>query len=162
MPKTQSKPLDGARGKRADPTWQAQDILSRRDHSEAEVRGKLRRKGFTPDQIDMAIRWLQEKRLLNDAAFARRYIAAVLSAKAVGRRWLKHKLQEKGIAASIQEEALNAALAPEQETALAERAAAAWQRAHSQHASDRQRLVRHLLSRGFSWETISRALSALQ
>ena len=149
-------------GKRTDPLYQAQDILSRRDHSTAEVQNKLKRKGFTTEQISVAIHWLQEKRLLDDARFAERYIANTLAAKAVGRRWLQNKLREKGVAAALVESALNTALTPEQEHTHAQRAAATWRRIHSREATDQGRLTRHLLSRGFSWEVVGDVVKNLE
>jgi regulatory protein len=146
MSKTQSK--------RTDPYYQAQDILSRRDHSAHEVRGKLLKKGFSPEQVTTVLQWLHDKKLVNDKQFAQRYIDSILRGKAVGRRWLKHKLKEKGVASDIIEHALAAAFEGDREQELAAAAADTWRRSHPRHATDRARLTRHLLSRGFSFATV--------
>ena len=46
--------------------YQAQAILSRRDHAEAEMRQKLNNKGFSGEEVQEAVDWLYEKKLLND------------------------------------------------------------------------------------------------
>lgn len=136
--------------KRSDPLYQAQAILSRRDHSAAEIRQKLARKGFSPGEINQAVGWLTDNNLLDDAKFARTYTESMLRVKPVGPRWLKAKLRQKGIASAIIAETLAEAFALIQEEELARQAAA-------RHApGDKNRLYRFLLSRGFSNEVIER------
>lgn len=154
-------------GKRGDPYYQAQDILSRRDHSEAEVRDKLRRKKFTDSQIDPVITQLKEKRLLDDQRFATTYIENTVLFKPVGPRWLKMKLRSKRVADGLIEAALSEAFTGDRETQLLQQAAATWRRSHRPPASDsshnsrlhQQRLYRFLISRGFSSGKISDLLS---
>lgn len=143
--------------KRSNPIWVAQDILSRRDHSEAEVKQKLQRKGFSSTQIAATLAWLHEKKLLNDRLFAERYVASVLRGKAVGRRWLSQKLREKGVPAATSEAVIGEALSSEREKELVQQAAKTWQRLHPATKDDQVRLQRFLLSRGFSFEVIEGA-----
>ena len=142
--------------KRTDPDYQAQAILSRRDHSIFEVQTKMRRKGFTAAQIHSAITKLKKLRLLDDHAFARKYVKETLHFKAVGPRWLVRGLKQKGIGESIIKEALAKNLTPAREQELINQAAAKWRRLHpstgsGQAPKDRQRLTRFLVSRGFSY-----------
>lgn len=139
----------GSMSKRSDPIYQAQAILSRRDHSVAEVKQKLARQGFSPEQETQAINWLVDNRLLDDTKFAAAYVTSILGAKPVGRRYLTSKLKQKGVAGSIIQKVLAELVPPERETELAEQAAARWARVHPQHATDKNRLLRFLLSRGF-------------
>lgn len=145
-------------GKRTDPFYQAQDILSRRDHTEFELRAKLKKKGFGPDTINSVIAWLQDKRLLDDQKFTERYIVNTLQRKPVGPRWIVHKLKQKGIAPGVIEESLGAYLSVEHQEELARQAANSWRRQRPQYKDDKQRLQRFLLSRGFSFEAISSAV----
>ena len=145
--------------KRTDPDYQAQAILSRRDHSIFEVQTKMRRKGFTAAQIRSAITKLKKLRLLDDHAFARKYVKETLHFKAVGPRWLVRGLKQKGIGESIIKEALAKNLTPAREQELINQAAAKWRRLHPQYSSDRQRLTRFLISRGFTAPAISSVLS---
>lgn len=141
-------------GKRTDPFYQAQDILSRRDHTEFELRAKLKKKGFGPDTINSTIAWLQGKRLLNDQKLTERYIINTLQTKPVGPRWIAQKLRQKGIAPAVIEESLGAYLSLDRQKELARQAANSWRRQRSQYKDDKQRLQRFLLSRGFSFEAI--------
>ncbi len=147
--------------KRANPIYQAQDILSRRDHSEFEVRTKLKRKKFSPQEIDRAINWLYGNKLLNDAAFTQRYIDSILLGKPVGPRWLTQKLREKRIDSSIIEDALAETFAEGKEEELARDAATRWRRSHPSKASDKQKLQNFLISRGFSFDAVGAAAASL-
>lgn len=140
----------------------AQDILSRRDNSEYELRQKLGKKGVYGSELEETIAWLKAKKYLNDAATARHYIEGMLRTRAVGKRYLQHKLQQKRIAPDVIKEALNELLDETQEKALLKKAAAAWQRTHPKKADDKIRLSRFLLSRGFSGYFIQQQLESLE
>lgn len=148
--------------KRDNPYYQAEAILSRRDHSVKELKQKLKRKGFSAEQINTVTAWLIQRKLLNDEQMARRYVEWTLQSKAVGPRWLQFKLRERGINGSIIEKIVSevAGKYPEEETA--ERAMDTWRRVHPQKANDRERLMRFLASRGFSQECISNCLLLLR
>lgn len=145
----------GVMKKRDNPIYQVQAILSRRDHSVSEVRRKLKAKWFSPEQIDEAITWAQEQQLLDDESFAQKYIESVMRSKAVGRRWLQHKLREKGVSAGVVEQTLAQSYPPELEQAKVGEATQSWRRQHPGKAGDRDKLMRFLLSRGFGQGAIS-------
>jgi len=46
-------------------------IVAQRDHSTAEIKQKLIRKGFSPDLVDYAVNELLRLEYLNDEEFAR-------------------------------------------------------------------------------------------
>lgn len=145
-------------GKRQDVFYQAQAVLSRRDHSVAEVKAKLARKGFTTDEIAKTLDFLQEKKLLDDARFAKAYAQSILRAKPVGPRYLSAKLKQKGVGEEIIRNAIDEAFSVSpvsRETELAHQAADQWRRLHPKYASDKQRLFRFLASRGFTQDAIS-------
>lgn len=144
--------------KRQDPVYQAQDILARRDHSEYEVRVKLGRKGFSPQQIDDTITKLTQAKLLDDEKFAIKFVANTLQFKKVGPRWLIHKLQEKRVATEIIEPAVYQFFDDTKEERLATEAAEAWCKSHARYARDPERLTRFLISRGFSYEAATKAI----
>lgn len=147
--------------KRENPRYQAQDILSRRDHSEFEVRQKLRRKGFTVEQVDDTIAWLTEHRLLNDERFAALFVDNTLRFKAVGPRWLVLKLQQKGIHPDLIEPAVYGVIDDKREHELAEQAAVSWRRRRGDSAASRDKLIRFLVSRGFSYEVAMDVVSGM-
>lgn len=133
-----------------DPKYIAQDILSRRDNSEWELRQKLAKKGVHSEEIEATIAWLKQKKYLNDEVFAQKYIESILRTKAVGKRYLAHKLKAKRIASEVINATLQELGGEEAEKALAQKAARAWQKSHPKHAQDKMRLSRFLASRGFS------------
>lgn len=147
--------------KRTDPIYQAQDILSRRDHAEFEVRQKLKRKGFTPAQVEEAVAWLYTHRLLDDRAFARRFVESTLLMKPVGPRYLQFKLKQKGVASSIIDEAISAALAERSEAEILQEAIEKWRRSHPRYQHDRERLTRYLVARGFSMHHVRDSVATL-
>ncbi|HBE90035.1 MAG: hypothetical protein A3E37_03435 [Candidatus Andersenbacteria bacterium RIFCSPHIGHO2_12_FULL_46_9] len=147
--------------KRTNPYYVAQDILSRRDHSEFELRTKMRRKKFSPAEIDDAVAKLKKLNLINDQNFASMFIENTLLFKSVGPKYLAHKLKQKGLMSSLIEAALAAAFTPGREVKLASQAATAWGRTHHPKNTDRneskkyqQRLIRLLAARGFSFSVI--------
>lgn len=136
--------------KAKDIRYVAQDILSRRDNSEYEIKQKLLKKGFPLDEIEATIAWLKSKKYLSDILFAQRYVAQILRSKAVGKKYIAYKLEQKKIARSIIEEVLSEYVPDDVEKKLAKKAAANWKKVHARHAADKNRLTRFLLSRGFS------------
>lgn len=142
--------------KRQDVFYQAQAILSRRDHSVAEVKAKLRRKGFTEEEGAKAVAFLQEQNLLDDARFARAYVNSLLASKPVGPRYLSAKLKQKGIAESIINETLLGLPAEASgEGRGVKQAAEQWKKLHPKYADDKNRLFRFLASRGFTPDAVS-------
>lgn len=135
--------------KSTNPHWAAQDILSRRDNSEFEMRQKLARQGFQAEEIEETITWLKEKKLINDAVLARRYTESIIRTKAVGRRYVSYKLKEKRISDEAIQEALAELMSEEVQKELAQKATETWQKQHKKHAQDKNRLRRFLMSRGF-------------
>lgn len=152
--------------KRTNPYYVAQDILSRRDHSEFELRTKMRRKKFSPAVIDDVLAKLKKLNLINDKNFTAMFIENTLLFKAVGPKYLSYKLKQKGIKSSLIEAALADAFVPDREIELARQAATAWRRTHHPKNNDlqetnrhRQRLTRTLASRGFSFSAIESAIT---
>ena len=75
-------------------------LLSRREHSESELRQKLNRREFPADEIDIAIERLLEKNYLSDTRFAQstcRYRAS----RGYGWRYIANELKQKGVCSTI-------------------------------------------------------------
>ena len=134
------------------PYNKALDILSRRDHSEHEMRQKLKKYGASSEEISAVVTALQYKKLLDDAQFAERYAESMLRQKPVGPLWITAKLLQKGIDRSLAEEVVSRCFPAGAEEKLAAKAARQWKQLHPAKADDKQRLARFLASRGFrSW-----------
>ena len=85
-------------------------LLKVREHSEREVRDKLALKGFTPRVQERVLAYAREARLVDDALFARLWVASRIK-RPFGARRLRWELEHKGIAPSLIEEALSVAAA---------------------------------------------------
>ncbi len=72
--------------------------LDSRPRSAAEVRERLRRREFTPEQIDIAVQRLVDLRLIDDAAFAKFWVEARQRSRSRGVGALRDELRRKGIA----------------------------------------------------------------
>ncbi len=147
--------------KRQDHLYQAQAILARRDHSEFEVRQKMKRKGFDTEQIDKAISWLKGHKILNDENFTNAFVVNTLRFKSVGPLWITQRLKAKGVSSEIIELAVDKFLTDDQQLSQANRAIKQWQQTHERYKNDKQRLRRFLLARGFTFEVITSVLSQL-
>ncbi len=128
-------------------------LLTRRDHSRAELTAKLAAQAESADQLNQVLDKLQAERLLSDHRFASQRVAA--RAGRYGNARLKQELRQQGVG----DEDIAAAL-PEggDETA---RCRAVWARKfdglpHS--AEERAKQMRFLQYRGFSGEAIRRVM----
>ena len=83
----------------------ASDLLSRRDHSEKELREKLRQKGFS-EGADEAIERLRGYGYVDDARFAARYAAELQRVKHYGKKRIEQELFRKGVDRAVIAEAL--------------------------------------------------------
>ncbi|HJV34394.1 regulatory protein RecX [Geomonas sp.] len=81
-------------------------ILSLRDHSEAELRRKLKEKGYEEAGIEESVARLRELGYLDDVRFARHFASsAIRNGRGYGAR-LKMELARRGVAAAIVAEVL--------------------------------------------------------
>jgi len=84
----------------------ALDIISRREHSEKEIREKLYKKFNDHKVSELAITSLIEKGLVNDHRFAEMYIVA-RKRKGFGPKKIAYELLAKGVSDDISSQALN-------------------------------------------------------
>jgi regulatory protein len=129
----------------------ATTILARREHSAAELEGKLRRKGFGPAARALAIERLGERGYQSDERFADAWICSRMRGKGTSRNRLLAGLAGKGIDRAAADAAV---LRYEDEhpgcfqAALEAHLRAA---AGSSRGGDRDRTIRRLLRQGFSY-----------
>ncbi|MGY5955740.1 recombination regulator RecX [Kosakonia sp. BK9b] len=93
----------------------AMRILAMRDHSEQEFRRKLTAPVMTkngpealdttPEEIDEVVEWCQQHNFLDDARFARQFIAS-RARKGYGPARIRQELNQKGIPRQMGENAL--------------------------------------------------------
>ena len=86
----------------------AAEILSRREHSAAELRRKLRAKGFGPAACAVALDRLEERGYQSDDRFAEMWIRTRMRGKGVSRSALHLALAEKGVDRETSRRAIDA------------------------------------------------------
>jgi regulatory protein len=131
----------------------ALQLLTRRDHSRAELKTKLASEAETAEQLDAVLDRLEAERLLSDYRYASQRVIA--RARRYGNGRLQQELRQSGVS----DEDIAAAL-PEagDET---ERCHAVWTRKFSQapcSMTERAKQMRFLQYRGFSGEAIKQTL----
>ena len=80
-------------------------LLSRRDHSQAELSGRLADKGFEPATVDGVVEQLRERGYLDDARFAAHYVSAH-ARRGQGPQRIRRELEDLGVAGELVGEAL--------------------------------------------------------
>ncbi|MGA7829323.1 MAG: regulatory protein RecX [Geobacteraceae bacterium] len=137
----------------------ALNLLSRRDHSEAELRRKLAPKGFSAEELDEVMARLKNAGYLDDRRFAHGFAESALrNGRGYGFR-LRMELSRRGIAEEIVEDTLTALGAEYEEVAtLSELMARKFEGFDPHQADDRQkrRVISYFQRRGFSLAAIIR------
>ncbi|ARM31420.1 regulatory protein RecX [Prosthecochloris sp. HL-130-GSB] len=134
---------------------QALRFLGVREHSRAEITGKLQRSGYEPDVIERTLRRLEELSLVDDLSFARNFIRSRTRGKPSGYHKLRYELMRKGVGAEISEKAL------EEYDGAAQCERAALKKLpflNGDMYQKRRKLYSHLQNRGFDGETIRETL----
>ncbi len=137
-------------------------MLTRRIHSEKEVREKLRKKKFPAEVIEKVIARLYEMNLLNDSQFAGALVRDRLKRTPIGKSALKSKLLQKGVAKETIDAVLNGTDLKSEE--LCAKAAEKKLKSLSKEPDPnkrKQKLAQFLARRGFDWETIRTTLRTL-
>lgn len=135
-------------------------LLQRRLRSRGELETALRRRGVPREEALAVLGALARSGWIDDARFARAWIADRLALRPSGARRLRAELVARAVAPAVIVEALQAQLLPEQEEALALRQAEDRLRRLKGLPAlvARRRLAGWLQRRGFSAGTIARTL----
>ena len=91
----------------------ALELLSRREHSEFELKRKLLQRRFESHLIDQVCTAMKNEGYLDDRRFAGLFLSARLRRKAEGRIRLEQRLREKGVSREIAREVLDEVCTPE-------------------------------------------------
>ncbi len=132
-------------------------LLESRPRTERELRDRLRRKGFPPPQIDTVLNRLRELNLLDDAQFARLWIANRQHISPRGAQGLRQELRARGVDRQVVDEIIAEQTDADSERAACEAVARKAARRYADapdRATFQRKLGGYLLRRGFSFETI--------
>ena len=132
-----------------------QDLLARRAHFSAELRNKLKQRGFEPEEIGQALLRLESQGYLDDEQTAALWVKQQLAKKPQGTRRLLSGLRDRGIDSELASRTVDEALIDGEQ-------ATAWQAAERKMARsgkvDEKALARHLDRLGFGAATVMRTL----
>ena len=134
--------------------------LARRELSEAQLRQRLSRRGFTPDDIDDAVTRLRQDGSVDDARVAAAIARTQLSLKRRGERRVRREIEAAGIASALAERAVAEVYAEVDADALLN--AVLDRRLGARRLDDDRemaRLYRYLVGQGFESD---RAMAALR
>ena len=132
-------------------------LLSRRELSARQLRERLVRRKFTPEQIDPVIERLTGDRTLDDRRVALGVARMDVAIKSRGRRRVLQRLQQLGVDADVAASAVHEIFAEVDERALIDRAIDKRLRGASPATLDRAgkaRLVRQLVAQGFDASSV--------
>ena len=138
-------------------TARAVNLLARREHSQAELRKKLRKAEFELDDIDATIHKLAQADIQSDARFAENYLR-YRSQRGYGSQKIRLELKERG----VDSQTINAAF-EQADIDWFELAVSARNKRFGQQApddlKDRAKQQRFLQYRGFTHEQISESFN---
>ena len=132
----------------------AMDFLARREHSEQEIRHKLRSREFDEDAIESAIDGLKEDGLLSDQRFTEAYVYQRFNA-GYGPLKIRYELQQKGVDSSL----VDACLMPlddDWQQSMQQQRARKFGAVLPEDYRERMKQARFLQNRGFSPESVMR------
>lgn len=132
--------------------------ISATKKTEKQVRDFLKEKGYLPPVCDYVLEKMRGYGFINDQEYAQDYVG--FSASKKGGRLIKMELKAKGVAEEYIDEALDALDLEEQESA-AVRILEKYMRGKTPSRETLAKAYRHLLSKGFDYETAKAAISAL-
>ena len=135
------------------------NILSKRAYSERDARNKLVDKGFSLADIKEAISVAKEYNFINDLRFTTNYINTYSTNRGTIR--IKQELTQKGIDSFVIEDAFENVEINEHEICL-NLASRAIKPNETLTQKAREKLIRGLIYKGFSYSIISEVLSELQ
>jgi regulatory protein len=139
-------------------------LLARRELSEAQVRQRLARRGYPPDDVDAAIARLLEERALDDRRVASAIAHTETRVRGRGRLRVKRQIEAAGISASLAQDAVEQVFGEIDADALLTAALDRRMRGRDRIEDDRefQRLYRYLVTQGFDSDRILALLRSRQ
>lgn len=124
--------------------------------TERQILQHLEKIGCVPEEIEVLLVWLREFRLIDDHAYAERFIAASKDRKPLSRNAARATLLRKGIPAELADTLLEADYSDDVSIDAARRVAEKKVRGLRATTDEerKQKLVRFMQYRGFSWDVI--------
>ena len=132
----------------------AMDMLARREHSELELRQKLKSRDLDQSAVDEVLRGLKQDRLLSDARFTEAYVNHRYNA-GFGPLKILYELRQKGISDALADEFLGP-LSERWDQLMHQQRLRKFGEAIPTGYAERMKQARFLQNRGFSPESVMR------
>ena len=132
-------------------------LLEKQDRSEKNLRDKLSEGGYSSDIIDIAIDYINDYGYIDDARMAASHVRFYQDSRS--RQRLKQDLLGKGISSDIIERVLEEEYTVDEQELIEKLLVKKHYDKETATYEDRGKIYRFLASRGFSSDTINRALS---
>ena len=136
--------------------WAASRLAAREDSS-GRMYQKLVKKECPPPIARMVVEEMKRLGFLDDRRFAELWVAERLKTRPEGRQALIAGLQQRGVGREIASEIVDREVDTDDEDEALERCIVKW-RVRESEGSDRERLIRRLIRRGFSYSRIKNKL----
>ncbi len=135
----------------------ALSLLNYRMRSKAELRKRLGEKGYNPDTIECIMQKLEEKKFLDDAAFARAFIHDKINSRLLGPVALRCELIPHKLDSELVEKLIQQSYEETSEEEIVERLIEKRRITKGQKLTkkEKNRLLNYLQRRGHTWGVIS-------
>ena len=132
----------------------AMDLLARREHSEQELRQKLKTRAYDADAIDEALQALKADRLQSDERFTETYVNHRFNA-GVGPLKIRYELRQKGVSDELADVFLEP-LSDQWDELMTRQRVRKFGAPIPDDYAERMKQARFLQNRGFSPESVMR------
>ena len=132
----------------------AMDLLARREHSEQELRQKLKTREYDADAIDAVLQALKEDRLQSDERFTESYVNHRFNA-GVGPLKIRYELRQKGVSDGLVDVFLEP-LSDQWDELMTRQRVRKFGAPIPDDYAERMKQARFLQNRGFSPESVMR------
>lgn len=127
----------------------------------ADIRSKILKQGFPAEEAERMIAYLRQNRYLDDSRYARAYAVDKVRFSGWGRMKVRMGLRGKGVDDAVISQALDYIPDSDYDAALEKVMAAKTRSLDLSDVKDRQKLYRHMASRGFESQLIINAMRRL-
>lgn len=142
---------------------EALQFATYKPRTEKQIVEAMLDRGYTSEESLLAVEFLREFNYLNDANYARMFIADSMIHKPMGERKMREELRKRGVQEFEIDDALANYLPKDSSKDQARQAAEKKLRSLGWKSNDKQKssLISFLQSRGFSWEIIREVVEEL-
>ena len=138
----------------------AYSFLAYKQRSKKEIVKKLKLKKISSAAIDKITELLEKQKYVDDKTYAKNYLDDKLARRPVGKRLARLKLMEKGIEKETADNIIDENYSGEKEYELAQEVLKKYKKKVKckDDADKKSKCYRHLISKGFDYEIISKLL----